>query len=167
MYVYAASSMINSAAITSAKNSAKNSAVPTLAPPTSLNDVLNLVSSFTLLGGSVWIVWGVIVLAGSLKDKNGPALQSASWQIIGGLLIASATYLFKNIGDHPLILNDVLGLAAKFSSIGGALWTIWGVIILASALKDKTGPTLQAAIWQIVGGLLIMVASHMFTTVIS
>lgn len=130
-----------------------------------VTDLLNLVASFDNIGGSIWMVWGTIVLASSLKDKNGPGLQSGIWQIVGGLMIMTATYLFKNISTNALLLDDVLGIGAKFAMIGGALWTIWGVIILAGALKEKTGPALQSAIWQIVGGLLIMVASTLFSIV--
>ena len=39
-----------------------------------LQQVLDLVSKFAIVGGGLWLVWGVIVLAGGLKDKNGPAL---------------------------------------------------------------------------------------------
>lgn len=42
-------------------------------------------------------MWGVIILAGGLKDKNGPALQSGIWQVVGGALIISATTLFSSI----------------------------------------------------------------------
>lgn len=62
-----------------------------------LVDVLNLVSKFALIGGALWTVWGVIVLAGGLKDKNGPALQAGTWQIVGGGLILVAAAMFGNI----------------------------------------------------------------------
>ena len=62
-----------------------------------LADVLALVSKFVLVGGGLWLVWGVIVLAGGLKDKNGPALQSGIWQIVGGGMIIAAAALFANI----------------------------------------------------------------------
>ena len=52
-----------------------------------LNQVLTLVTKFAIIGGGLWLVWGVVVLAGGLKDKNGPALQSGIWQIVGGGLI--------------------------------------------------------------------------------
>lgn len=59
-----------------------------------LQQVLDLVSKFAIVGGGLWLVWGVIVLAGGLKDKNGPALQSGIWQIVGGgLIIAAAAFL--------------------------------------------------------------------------
>lgn len=62
-----------------------------------LNQVLDMISKFALMGGGLWLVWGVIVLAGGLKDKNGPALQAGVWQIIGGGLIITAAALFKSI----------------------------------------------------------------------
>lgn len=62
-----------------------------------LTQVLDLVKKFVLIGGSLWLVWGVVVLAGGLKDKNGPALQAGIWQIVGGGLIISAAALFSSI----------------------------------------------------------------------
>ena len=62
-----------------------------------LTQVLDLITKFAIAGGGLWLVWGVIVLAGGLKDKNGPALQSGIWQIIGGGLIIAAAALFKSI----------------------------------------------------------------------
>lgn len=60
-------------------------------------DVLKLVQKFALIGGACWTLWGVIVLASALKDKNGPGLQSGIWQIVGGGLIIAASVLFANI----------------------------------------------------------------------
>lgn len=62
-----------------------------------LQQVLDLVSKFAIVGGGLWLVWGVIVLAGGLKDKNGPALQSGIWQIAGGGLIIAAAAFFATI----------------------------------------------------------------------
>lgn len=62
-----------------------------------LNQVLTLVTKFAIIGGGLWMVWGVVVLAGGLKDKNGPALQSGIWQIVGGGLIIAAAALFSSV----------------------------------------------------------------------
>lgn len=62
-----------------------------------LNQVLTLVTKFAIIGGGLWLVWGVVVLAGGLKDKNGPALQSGIWQIVGGGLIIAAAALFSSV----------------------------------------------------------------------
>ena len=44
-----------------------------------LKQVFDLVSKFTLVGGGLWLIWGTIILAGALKDKNGPQLQQGIW----------------------------------------------------------------------------------------
>lgn len=62
-----------------------------------LNTILGLLSSAAILGGSLWLLWGVVVLAGGLKDQNGPQQQSGIWQIVGGGLILAAAALFKTI----------------------------------------------------------------------
>lgn len=62
-----------------------------------LNKVLELVTKFAIIGGGLWLVWGVVVLAGGLKDKNGPALQSGIWQIVGGGMIIAAAALFTTV----------------------------------------------------------------------
>ena len=62
-----------------------------------INQVLTLVTKFAIIGGGLWLVWGVVVLAGGLKDKNGPALQSGIWQIVGGGLIIAAAALFSSV----------------------------------------------------------------------
>ncbi|HGF7871572.1 TPA: hypothetical protein ACF1U5_002711 [Enterococcus hirae] len=43
-----------------------------------LEKVFSLVSNFTLVGGGLWLIWGTVILAGALKDKNGPQLQQGS-----------------------------------------------------------------------------------------
>lgn len=62
-----------------------------------VTSALNLFSRFAIVGGGLWAVWGVITLAGGLKDQNGPATQSGVWQVVGGGLIIAAAALFKTI----------------------------------------------------------------------
>lgn len=62
-----------------------------------LSQVLSLVQKFAIVGGGLWLVWGIIVLAGGLKDKNGPAMQSGLWQIVGGGLIIAGAALFGTV----------------------------------------------------------------------
>lgn len=62
-----------------------------------LDSALEIFSKFAVIGGGVWLVWGVIVLAGGLKDQNGPQTQSGMWQTIGGGMIVAAAALFSNI----------------------------------------------------------------------
>lgn len=64
-----------------------------------LNQVLTMITKFATIGGGLWLVWGVVVLAGGLKDKNGPALQGGIWQIVGGGLIIAAAILFNSVAS--------------------------------------------------------------------
>jgi hypothetical protein len=64
---------------------------------TLFDEVIDLVTKFAIAGGGLWGIWGVIILATGLKDKNGPALQSGIWQIVGGGLIIAATTIFQQI----------------------------------------------------------------------
>lgn len=59
-----------------------------------VTSALQLFSQFAIIGGGLW---GVIVLAGGLKDQNGPATHSGIWQVVGGGLIIAAAALFSNI----------------------------------------------------------------------
>jgi hypothetical protein len=62
-----------------------------------LESIVGLITKFAMIGGGLWLVWGVIVLAGGLKDKNGPALQAGIWQVVGGALIIAATVYFAQV----------------------------------------------------------------------
>ncbi|MBF8808726.1 MAG: hypothetical protein IC227_11370 [Enterococcus lacertideformus] len=70
-----------------------------------LEQVFKLVSNFTLVGGGLWLIWGTIILAGALKDKNGPQLQQGIWQIVGGGLILVAAGWFGTQFDFASLLK--------------------------------------------------------------
>lgn len=69
-----------------------------------LQQVFNLVSNFTSVGGGLWLIWGTVILAGALKDKNGPQLQQGIWQIVGGGLILVASVWFGSQFDFGSLL---------------------------------------------------------------
>lgn len=62
-----------------------------------VTSALQLFSQFAIIGGGLWAVWGVVTLAGGLKDQNGPATQSGVWQVVGGGLIIAAAALFSTV----------------------------------------------------------------------
>ncbi|XCB29563.1 hypothetical protein RQN30_10220 [Arcanobacterium hippocoleae] len=51
---------------------------------------MKLLSTGVIAGGSIWLIFGIIVLAGGLKEHNGQQTQSGIWQAIGGALITAA-----------------------------------------------------------------------------
>lgn len=84
------------------------------------------------------------------------------------LLASSSTDLASDIQvtKGSILLKDIIDLMVKFISIGGGLWLAWGLIVLAGGLKDKNGPALQSGIWQMVGGVLIMVSGGIIVSII-
>jgi len=62
------------------------------------------------------------------------------------------------------IFNKVMGIFVSLCQLGGGLWLVWGAIVLAGALKDKNGPQMQAGIWQIAGGAIIITAATLFNS---
>lgn len=63
------------------------------------------------------------------------------------------------------VLTQALDLFSQFATVGVALWGIWGIIVLASGLKDQNGPQIQSGVWQLVGGGLIVAAALLFHSV--
>jgi hypothetical protein len=68
-------------------------------------------------------------------------------------------------GGNGEVFTESMKLMQKVTGLGGGLWSIWGLIVLAGGLKDKNGPALQSGIWQLVGGALIIIAATMFGNV--
>ncbi len=50
------------------------------------------------------------------------------------------------------------GLLSKAATVGGGLWAVWGLVQLGMTIKEHNGPGIQGAIWQIIGGGIIVAA---------
>lgn len=59
--------------------------------------LLSFASKMVVFAGSMWILYGVIILADSLRNTNAPALESSIWQIIGGIFVCIAAFMLNNI----------------------------------------------------------------------
>ena len=65
-----------------------------------LNDVLDLIQKFVIIGGGVLLVFGLVNLGKSLRDHNGPVISSAIWKIIvGGVILAGAVLFGQVVGS--------------------------------------------------------------------
>ena len=54
----------------------------------------SLLANAAQVGGGLWAVWGLVQLGMSIKDHNGPGIQGAIWQLVGGaIIIAAGTYI--------------------------------------------------------------------------
>ncbi len=73
-----------------------------------------------------------------------------------------ATMPSFSVANTGNLVNSIFGFMVQFVIVGGALWTVWGIVVLAGALKDKNGPGLQGGVWQIVGGIMILVSAILF-----
>lgn len=62
-----------------------------------LSTVLSYIKTFAIIGGGLLCLWGLITLGTNIKDHNGPGIQQAIWQIVGGALIIAAGVLFSRI----------------------------------------------------------------------
>ena len=63
--------------------------------------------------------------------------------------------------------NSIINLIKSAALLGGGIFTIWGVVVLGTSLKDHNGPGIQNGIWQIVGGLLIVAAAALFSSLVN
>lgn len=64
---------------------------------TFLTSVLGYIKAFAIVGGGLLCLWGLITLGTNIKDHNGPGIQQAIWQVVGGALIIAAGILFDSI----------------------------------------------------------------------
>jgi hypothetical protein len=72
------------------------------------------------------------------------------------LVMCAAVTCFA--GDGSDAINTAKGLLGKAASAGGGLWAVWGIVQLGMAIKDHNGPGMGGAIWQIIGGAIIIAA---------
>lgn len=53
-----------------------------------------IISKGLIAFGSVWTVWGIVVIAGGLNDHNGQDIKQGVLRAVGGaLIIAAAAWL--------------------------------------------------------------------------
>lgn len=62
-------------------------------------------------------------------------------------------------------LTSAQGLLSKAAIAGGGLWAVWGLVQLGMSIKDHNGPGIGGAVWQIVGGAVIIAAGGLIGNV--
>lgn len=128
--------------------------------------LINFITSFFEIGGSLWSVLGVIRLASSMHERSGPGIQSALWQIVGGVALILSAILYRTLNFDFAMIVQILFYAAKLVVFAGALWCLYGVINLAVSLTNTNAPTLEASLWQIVGGIFICIAGFLLNNIV-
>lgn len=61
--------------------------------------------------------------------------------------------------------TTVMNLASRGVIAFGGFWVVWGIIVLAGGIKDKTAPEIKQGIGQIVGGAMIVIAGAYITQI--
>ncbi|WP_430596371.1 hypothetical protein [Enterococcus sp. DIV2163] len=61
------------------------------------NQAMSLFSNGIITAGSLLTVWGIIQLGVAIKEHNGPEMQHAIFQIVGGAVILAAGAWITNI----------------------------------------------------------------------
>ena len=128
--------------------------------------LINFVTFFFEVGGAFWSLLGVIRLASSLNEKNGPGVQAALWQIVAGVAVILAAILFRTMNLDFELFVQILFYASKLVIFAGALWSLFGVIILAENLRNTNAPALESNIWQIVGGVFVCISGFLLNNIV-
>jgi hypothetical protein len=61
------------------------------------NEAMSMLSKGVLAAGSLLTIWGLVQLGLAIKDSNGPGMQHAILQAVGGGIIVAAAAWFTNI----------------------------------------------------------------------
>lgn len=62
-------------------------------------------------------------------------------------------------------LSNGMTLVQKGIVAFGAVWTVWGIIVFASGLKEHNGQDIKNGLLQAIGGAMIVVAAAWLTTI--
>lgn len=73
-------------------------------------------------------------------------------------------FVITDSANNVLVFETLINCITFFFEVGGALWSVLGVVRLASYLREKNAPGLQSALWQISGGFSIIIAAIFFRT---
>ena len=63
------------------------------------------------------------------------------------------------------IITQIINLISNVVLFGGMLWALFCVIQLAGGLKNHNGGDINSGLWQIAGGVLIILAAALFKQV--
>ena len=63
------------------------------------------------------------------------------------------------------MFTQMITLLSKGVLAAGALLAVWGMISVGRGLKDSNGPGIQNGIMELIGGGIVIAASHLITTI--
>lgn len=65
--------------------------------------------------------------------------------------------------DANSMFSDSVKVIMNFVSVGGGLWAVWGVVAFGLALDDHNGNDMKRGMFKIIGGVMVIVASQLFS----
>ena len=91
-----------------------------------------------------------------IKDER----TTKIWRVIGSTAVLMMTVFCMNVfaADGGDAITTAKNLLSKAATAGGGLWAVWGLVTLGMSIKDSNGPGIGNAIWQILGGAIIIAA---------
>ncbi len=66
--------------------------------------------------------------------------------------------------NKVLVYESCINVVVFVLTFAGSFWSILGLVRFATSLSQKSGPNLQASIWQIAGGFAVILAAFLFRT---
>ncbi len=98
------------------------------------------------------------------ERKNKEAARKSAIEktirIVASTAVLMVTAFAVNVfaGDGGDAISTAKNLLSKAATAGGGLWAVWGLVTLGMSIKDSNGPGIGNAIWQILGGAIIIAA---------
>ena len=99
----------------------------------------------------------------SVRKNNEEVRKNAAekaLKLIGATAVLTVTAFAANVmaADGSEAITTAKSLLSKAATAGGGLWAVWGLVTLGMSIKDSNGPGIGNAIWQILGGAIIIAA---------
>ena len=94
------------------------------------------------------------------KRKEKDEQKARIWRLLGSTAVLIMTVFCINVfaADGGDAISTAKNLLSKAATAGGGLWAVWGLVTLGMSIKDSNGPGIGNAIWQILGGAIIIAA---------
>lgn len=93
-----------------------------------------------------------------LQNKNRKRFITSKWCNAVVVALIFTMVLCMPVFAAGDALATAKSLLASAATAGGGLWAVWGLVQLGISIKDHNGSGIQGAIWQIIGGGIIIAA---------
>ena len=108
----------------------------------------------------LFFIWRDYMKKFLINEKRNKKRLSAMLRsiVMTAVMTVSAGISYCYAASGADAINTAKSLLSKGATAGGGLWAVWGLVQLGIGIKDHNGPGIQGAIWQIIGGAIIIAA---------